>query len=162
MGWKGSAPPETEVLKILENRDVFLYFGHGGGEQYVSIHKIQKLPTCATAVLMGCSSGKIHDAGYFNSWGTAVSYLQAGSAAVVASLWDVTDKDLDRFSWEMLEQWGLTRENDSPKSLTEAVAISRDSCYLKYLVGAANVVYGLPVLLQRSRLSIPSYQELGI
>jgi separase len=85
--------------------------------------------------------------------------LQAGSAAVVASLWDVTDKDLDRFSWEMLKQWGLTEENDIPKSLTEAVAISRDSCYLKYLVGAANVAYGLPVFLKRS---IPSYQELGI
>jgi separase len=152
-----------EILKQLETRDIFLYFGHGGGEQYASIHKIQKLSSCAAALLMGCSSGKIHDAGNFNSWGTSVSYLQAGSAAVVASLWDVTDKDLDRFSKEMLGQWGLLKENDVAKSLTEAVAIARDSCYLKYLVGAANVVYGCPVILQRSKLSMPNDQgELRI
>lgn len=149
MGWKSCIPLEVEVLAELEKRDIFLYFGHGGGEQYVSIHKIQKLPSCSIALLMGCSSGKIHDAGNFSSWGTAISYMQAGSAAVVASLWDVTDRDLDRFSKEMLEAWGLLRQQDNSKSLTEAVAISRDACYLQYLVGAATVVYGCPVFLKR-------------
>lgn len=152
-GWKSCIPPEGAVLEELEKRDIFLYFGHGGGEQYVSIHKVQKLSSCSTALLMGCSSGKIHDAGNFNSWGTAISYMQAGSAAVVASLWDVTDRDLDRFSEEMLQQWGLTNAQDSSKSLTEAVSISREACYLKYLVGAAIVVYGCPVFLKNPRIS---------
>lgn len=34
-------------------------------------------------------------------------------------------------------------------SLTEAVAASRDACYLKYLNGAAVVVYGIPVYLHQ-------------
>lgn len=148
-GWKGHAPEENYILQELQKRDIFLYFGHGGGEQYLSNHKVQKLPNCAAALLMGCSSGKIHNAGDFDSWGTAVSYLQGGSPAVVATLWDVTDKDLDRFSMRMLESWGLIKGASKSKSLSEAVANSREACVLKYLVGAATVVYGFPVFLTR-------------
>jgi separase len=141
------------LLEELEKQDIFMYFGHGGGEQYISIHKIPKISNCAAAFLMGCSSGKIHDAGNFDSWGTAVSYLQAGSPAVVASLWDVTDRDLDRFSKDMLGHWGLLDSGKNSKSISEAVASSRAACFLKYLVGAANVVYGLPVFLKTQESS---------
>ncbi|KAK4993530.1 separin protein [Elasticomyces elasticus] len=122
--------------------------------------------------------------------------------AVVATLWDVTDKDIDRFSIRLGEEWGLwskkalgetstsaekipktpskrgrnvarapcipktpktpgrgaTRsksrsagpallETKRKRSLAEAVAKSREVCYLRYLNGAAPVVYGIPVCL---------------
>jgi hypothetical protein len=33
-------------------------------------------------------------------------------------------------------------------SLTEALAVARDDCTLKYLNGAAPVIYGVPVFLR--------------
>ncbi|KAI9702687.1 MAG: hypothetical protein M1820_006071 [Bogoriella megaspora] len=88
--------------------------------------------------------------------------------AVCATLWDVTDKDIDRFSVRLGEEWGLWERERVGKdkwkmavergvgdgdngrkgtSLSEAVAKSRGECYLRYLNGAAAVVYGVPVWL---------------
>jgi len=80
---------------------------------------------------------------------------------VVGNLWDVTDRDIDRFSRTMLKEWRLwdkSNESDTTKddinfndnrstSLVEAVALARDSCTLPYLIGAAPIVYGVPVYL---------------
>lgn len=125
-------------------------------------------------------------------------------AAVVATLWDVTDKDIDRLSVRLGEEWGLwpsacsgsssatvhkmsgrcgrvvtpttpqqsqktpktpktkaskaartparsqsraTINHERKRSLVEALTKSRDACYLRYLNGAAAVVYGVPVYL---------------
>jgi len=152
--------------------------------------------------------------------------------SVVATLWDVTDRDIDRFSVRVGEQWGLfsppnastsssaaeaitqvaaplpvpktpgtkrgqsrttqpktpatvkmpksaikgpplprtpgrskskgrigedecresaggTKSTERKMSLVEAVAKSRDACYLRNLNGAAAVVYGIPTYLSR-------------
>ena len=107
---------------------------------------------------------------------------------MLGNLWDVTDKDIDRFSESLFDVWGLTsppkgieiqeslEENPnpfflpshstkfngdkksginfkfkqghgSPLSLTQSIAIARDACKLPYLVGAAPVLYGLPIVL---------------
>lgn len=66
------------------------------------------------------------------------------SPALVANLWDVTDKDIDRFSKALFHHWGLEPEdidadsdpsNVRDVSLVEAVTLSRDECHLKYLIG---------------------------
>ena len=95
---------------------------------------------------MGCSSGKRDDMGIFEPSGVVDAYCLAGSPAIVANLWDVTDKDIDRFTMEMFNpKDGLT----SPKDVDIAmlVAKSRDVCKLKRLVGAAPVCYGTPGVL---------------
>ena len=171
----GRAPTEAEMKGCLEDHDVFLYFGHGSGGQYVRSRTIKKLPRCAVALLMGCSSGTLTEAGEFEPYGTPMSYMHARSPAMLATLWDVTDKDIDRFSHAVLEKWGLFGEARLPNSsspvkkgpkqngkskvqkvdnminesmsLDQAVAQSRDRCILKYLNGAASVVYGVPVYL---------------
>ena len=113
------------------------------------------------------------------------------SPIVVANLWDVTDKDCDRFAIGLLEEsiffykkafatasiatatltenGGKNRNSkyssrhskyknnvknskefdikhckDVLKSVSDAVAISRNQCRLKYLNGAAPVCYGIP------------------
>lgn len=168
-------PNEKEMKSILESRNIFLYFGHGSGAQYIRSRTIKKLSKCAVTLLMGCSSGALTEAGDFEPYGTPMNYLQAGCPALLATLWDVTDKDIDNFSYEVLEKWGLfstcqsketsipTKRNERNKgaaaiqrgkapenelmSLDQAVARARGSCKLRYLNGAAPVVYGIPVFL---------------
>ncbi|KAJ4836891.1 hypothetical protein Tsubulata_046816 [Turnera subulata] len=75
----------------------------GTGVQYISRREIQKLDNCAATLLMGCSSGSLYLNGCYLPEGTALSYLQAGSPAIVANLWEVTDKDIDRFARAILD-----------------------------------------------------------
>lgn len=171
-------PSEADMKNCLEHNKLFLYFGHGSGRQYMRPRTIKKLEQCAVALLMGCSSGALTEAGEYEAHGTPIDYMHAGCPALLATLWDVTDKDIDRFSKEVLEKWGLFRKRvppsrsspvkrsrgqkgkmkaeakelsaenrDAMASLDEAVAMSRDSCFLRYLNGAAPVVYGVPVYL---------------
>ncbi|KAL8705779.1 MAG: hypothetical protein Q9201_001125 [Fulgogasparrea decipioides] len=177
--WEGlsaSEPSEDQLKGYLQERDIFLYFGHGSGSQYIRSKTVQKLDKCAVALLMGCSSGKLTEAGEFEPYGTPMSYMQAGCPAMLATLWDVTDKDIDRFSETVLQKWGLfqsgsppddspvkkttqpkgknkARQSPPPRadsgsvSLDQAVAEGRGSCIFRYLNGAAPVVYGVPVFL---------------
>jgi hypothetical protein len=57
------------------------------------------------AVLMGCSSAKLFQASRGSALsGPLASYLAAGSPCVVGNLWDVTDRDIDRFTTALLKQ----------------------------------------------------------
>ena len=70
------------------------------------------------------------------------------SPAVVANLWDVTDRSIDRLTKHMLSTWGMLKQTAQNKSIVQAVAKSRSKCKLSYLIGAAPVVYGIPVYLE--------------
>ncbi|KAK4958466.1 separin protein [Elasticomyces elasticus] len=212
-------PEDDEFRTALTESSMLLYFGHGGGSQYIRPRTIRRLEKCSEVVwLMGCSSGAVTEYGELEPSAVPFAYLMAGGngnavpesttevtpakkcMAVVATLWDVTDKDIDRFSLAMGEAWGLwpssaasklpaktprkrekfsvapTTPQRAPKTpkrsktpapaaktparsrsrpggddrkcgLVEAVAKSRDACYLRYLNGAAVVVYGVPVWL---------------
>ncbi|GAA5908652.1 hypothetical protein JCM5296_006001 [Sporobolomyces johnsonii] len=148
-GIVGRAPGEDEVKAALATKELFLYFGHGGAEQYVRSQTIRHLPRCAVTMLWGCSSGLLKDQGDFDPVGTPYHYMVAGSPALVANLWDVTDKDIDKFAQSVFDKTGLasspTSTSSSPASLTSAIATSREVCNLRYLNGAAPVVYGVPV-----------------
>ena len=187
-------PTEPDLKEILSSKALYLYFGHGSGGQYIRARTIRKLDQCAVSLLMGCSSGMLTEAGEYESYGTPINYLYAGAPAVVGTLWDVTDKDIDRFSMKMLEKWGLFSSGEEARAqdsgtirsrspvkktarggkgkarqkskiregeavpdvsdgdgekltLDSAVAQARDACILRYLNGAAPVVYGIPVSL---------------
>ncbi|OJZ90398.1 hypothetical protein ASPFODRAFT_40740 [Aspergillus luchuensis CBS 106.47] len=146
-GWSGVAnrePTEEEFKVGLESNDVFLYFGHGSGAQYCRARTIKRLDRCAITFLMGCSSGALTEAGEYEPYGTPMNYLHAGSPALVATLWDVTDKDIDRFAKSTLEKWGLVGGREQAVALDDAVCQSRQACVLRYLNGAAPVIYGIP------------------
>ena len=100
---------------------------------------IEKLPRCATALLMGCSSGKLSPQGDFEPTGMVAAFFAAGCPCVVANLWDVTDRDIDRVTEKLLEDCTVPGA-----SLVAAVAASRDSCKFRGLTGSAPVVYGVP------------------
>lgn len=164
-------PSEEETKAILETKDLFLYFGHGSGAQYIRSRTIKKMDKCAVTMLMGCSSGALTEAGEFEPYGPPINYMHAGCPALVATLWDVTDKDIDRFAQSTFEHWGLfeddkgrevqtgkskakgkgraaikiEEEEKKPLSLVEAVSRARAACRLRYLTAAAVCVYGVPV-----------------
>lgn len=67
------------------------------------------------------------------------------SPFVLGNLWDVTDRDIDRFTKALLESW-FSAGSGAP--LLDYMGPSRQATHLKHLIGAAPVVYGLPVHLQ--------------
>ncbi|KAJ0263460.1 Separase [Hirschfeldia incana] len=121
-GKTGSEPSAEELTKALKSHDLFLYFGHGSGAQYLSSREIEKLENCCATFLMGCSSGSLWLKGCYIPQGIPLSYLLAGSPAIVANLWDVTDRDIDRFAKALLEAC-LRERSDSPSSSS-----SEDGC----------------------------------
>lgn len=64
------------------------------------------------------------------------------SPTVVANLWDVTDKDIDLFLESLLNLW-MTKSKGT--DIAQCVSEARQVCKLPYLIGAAPVVYGLPI-----------------
>ncbi|KAK9808987.1 hypothetical protein WJX72_007397 [[Myrmecia] bisecta] len=107
-GWQGiagAAPSAAALSEALQAHHMFIYFGHGGGEQYLPSRALRRLPACAAGLLMGCSSGRLAQHGRYEPGGPVLAYLLAGCPAAVANLWDVTDRDIDRFSSALLERW---------------------------------------------------------
>ncbi|KAG9234260.1 peptidase family C50-domain-containing protein [Amylocarpus encephaloides] len=167
--WDGTIerePSEARIQINLASKDIFLYFGHGSGAQYIRAKEIRKLERCSVAFLMGCSSGTLSEVGEFEPYGPAMNYMHAGCPALVATLWDVTDKDIDRFAKTTFENWDLFEKEDNKsekkgkgrkkgqasvkqrQSLIEAVSKGREACHLRYLNAAAVCVYGVPVYLR--------------
>lgn len=114
--------------------------------------------------------------GDFDRTGTPYHYMLAGwyvfqnswfslrldahvdrSPTLVVNLWDVTDREIDKVSQAVFDdlhltadpvkQWRADRDHTGKTSIVKAVARARDSCKLKYLTGAAPVVYGIPFYL---------------
>ncbi|KAK1751637.1 Separin [Echria macrotheca] len=159
----GRAPTEPEFESTLSDADILLYFGHGSGAQYIRGRTIRRLDRCrSTVLLMGCSSARLTEAGDFEVYGPAWNYMMAGSPAVVGTLWDVTDRDIDRFAGRLFEEWGITpvgtfeeketgkkKDNAGKVSLVEAVTRARDACRFRYVTAAAVAVYGIPVYVDK-------------
>ncbi|PKA50946.1 separase [Apostasia shenzhenica] len=104
-GKVGDIPTTEELVFALQNHDLFLYFGHGSGMQYIRSEEFGKLHCCAAAFLMGCSSGSLKQRGNYAPQGAPLHYLFAGSPSIIANLWDVSDKDIDRFAKTILNSW---------------------------------------------------------
>eukprot|EP00887_Chlorella_sp_A99_P003555 scaffold7.g3555.t1 len=171
-GWEGTAgqaPSAAELASALSSRSCFVYLGHGSGDQYIPPSRLRALDRCAAALLMGCSSGRLHGAGggtagaaaprlHYDPAGPVLAYLLAGCPAAVANLWDVTDKDIDRFSQALLTRWlssggseqrqegtdDVSGGGQKPQDACAAVAEARGVCKLPHLIGAAPVCYGIP------------------
>ncbi|TLS23353.1 uncharacterized protein PpBr36_06738 [Pyricularia pennisetigena] len=176
-GMVGRVPTESEFEEALRSRDILLYFGHGSGAQYIRGRTVRRLQGgCRAAVLLwGCSSASLAEAGDFETHGPVWNYLMAGCPAVTGTLWDVTDRDIDRLAVRVFEEWGLVGEGvfkeeaktrggkrtavasadrevapaarEPHTSLVQAVAKARDVCRFRYLTAAAVCVYGIPVYL---------------
>jgi hypothetical protein len=167
--WDGivGTMPDKDFMEaaVSQKNGLLLYCGHGGGQACLSKSKVEKIITKnagsfdkATLILMGCSSGKLvsvnrkgmqtfeHVPIHYEPEGIALSYLCAGVPCVVGNLWDVTDRDIDKYCTTLLEYF---LGGDGERSMAQCVADARGSCKMKHLVGLAPVCYGIPVHLAR-------------
>ena len=78
------------------------------------------------------------------------------SPTLIANLWDVTDRDIDKLTQTVFDKMRLTPEahrerldasNTDGMSIVRALAEAREVCKLRYITGAAPVVYGIPFYL---------------
>lgn len=125
---------------------LFLYFGHGHGQQYLSAEFNVTAEHCASSLLMGCSSGAIAVQGMYKPKCAPYAYIHAGCTAAIANLWDVTDREIDRFSEEVLHQW----TSSTALAFSKPMADARKATRLPFLTGAAPVCFGVPVSVTNS------------
>ena len=168
-GWEwngviGEMPTPKFMTETLQGEHgMFLYCGHGGGEKCFSRSQVEEVMTSRNdgvrgcrppVVLMGCSSGKLQSVNcpkenktsetypiYYEPEGIALSYLIAGAPCVVGNLWDVTDRDIDRYCLTLIEDF----VKGQGESLAKCVAEARGACKLRHIVGSAPVCYGVPL-----------------
>lgn len=84
-GMSGVRPQARNLLASIQSHDMFVYCGHGSGEQYVPLPLMRRLQgQCASALLVGCSSGRLRlgGAGY-DPAGAVVSYMLSGEDAIL-------------------------------------------------------------------------------
>ncbi|KAF6732130.1 Separin [Oryzias melastigma] len=146
--WQGvcGVPPDSGQLEeAVATKDLYIYVGHGAGARFLDGHSVLKQQMRAASLLFGCSSAALAVRGNQEGQGILLNYLIAGCPFILGNLWDVTDRDIDRFTKALLESW---LSAGSGASILEFMSSSRQATNLKHLIGAAPVVYGLPVHLQ--------------
>uniref|UniRef100_A0A3Q3JR04 separase n=1 Tax=Monopterus albus TaxID=43700 RepID=A0A3Q3JR04_MONAL len=141
----GVAPDSGQLEEAVATKDLYIYVGHGAGARFLDSQAVLKRQVKAASLLFGCSSAALAVCGDQEGQGIILSYLMAGCPLVLGNLWDVTDRDIDRFTKALLETW---LNAGSGASLLDYMGPSRQATHLKHLIGAAPVIYGLPVHLQ--------------
>ncbi len=153
--WQGtsgalSEHPSGTHLRLLSGTDVFLYAGHGAGEAYTPHQTVASTlrDPCTTAVLFGCSSGKLRVQGVGGAHGAPVGLLIAGTASVAGNLWDVTGGDEDRMAVQVLERWLALAQGSASQTLGQSVLEGGKACKLPALTAGAMVVYGQQAIMR--------------
>ncbi|XP_052016533.1 separin [Apodemus sylvaticus] len=147
-GWKGvigEVPSLEQVQAALSERDLYIYAGHGAGARFLDGQSVLRLSCRAVALVFGCSSAALAVHGNLEGAGIVLKYIMAGCPLFLGNLWDVTDRDIDRYTEALLQGW-LGAGPGAP--LLHYASQARQAPRLKYLIGAAPVAYGLPVSLQ--------------
>ncbi|MBN3301728.1 ESPL1 protein, partial [Amia calva] len=147
-GWQGvcgTAPTSDQVQEALATKDLYIYAGHGAGARFLDGAGVLRGGLRAVSLLLGCSSAALAVRGELEGAGIVINYLMAGCPLVLGNLWDVTDRDIDRFMAALLQGW---LKGGHGGALLTHLASSRQAPRLKHLIGAAPVVYGLPVTLR--------------
>ncbi|XP_068449511.1 separin isoform X2 [Clinocottus analis] len=141
----GVAPDSSQLEEAVATKDLYIYVGHGAGARFFDGQAVLKRPMRAASLIFGCSSAALAVRGDQEGQGIVLNYLTAGCPLFLGNLWDVTDRDIDRFTKVLLESW---LSAGSGASLLDFMGQSRQVTHMKHLVGAAPVIYGLPVHLQ--------------
>ncbi|KAL7891419.1 hypothetical protein AOLI_G00008950 [Acnodon oligacanthus] len=141
----GASPDPDKLQEAVTTKDLYIYVGHGAGARFLDAQRILKGHVRSVSLLFGCSSAALSVQGCHEGTGIILSYLTAGCPLVLGNLWDVTDRDIDRFTSALLQSW---LSGGSGSSLLQHLIQSRDATHLKHMIGAAPIAYGLPVRLR--------------
>jgi separase len=124
--------PTQSECRLADDCDLILYFGHGNGSKYLRLGRHNKV-----VLLFGCNSARLLCVENYKRNGSVLKYLSRGSL-VLGCLWEVTDRDIDRFSIKVMESM------KNKECLGSIVSRLRSEFKMRYLNGAAVVVYGAP------------------
>lgn len=158
-GWQGitaRVPSHQEFSSALTSNDVFLYAGHGSGSQYLPGDLVEKVLCRALVLLYGCSSARLAPRGRIpDPWGIVMHYFIASCPCVVGMLWEVTDRDTDHLTSEMVQVLrGTAKDPASPLASQPsdvALLVAQSRALPKHSVMASALcVYGLPLHLVHS------------
>ncbi|CAH8657528.1 unnamed protein product [Schistosoma guineensis] len=162
-GVTGRIPTLEEVNNGFTNHDLLIFLGHGNGSQFLLHTFNQGLNARSVTLILGCSSGKPRSAGRHEPYTSLFNHLIAGCPFVCGLLWDVTDRDVDRFTLKFLTSWlGKDGSDDGRDAkphgtLGQSIFNATSACKLKHLVGKSVIVYGIPSEpKRRSLLKFPS------
>ncbi|KAJ1159936.1 hypothetical protein NDU88_000440 [Pleurodeles waltl] len=144
-GVTGKAPTPEQVQAALTQHDLYIYAGHGAGAYFLDGQSLIRLDCSAVSLLFGCSSAALAVRGKLEGAGIILKYLMAGCPLVLGNLWDVTDRDIDRYMEAFLRGW-IKAGSGAP--MLPYITQARQAPKLKYLIGAAPIAYGMPVALQ--------------
>lgn len=125
-------PLIAEEIKETQRSELFMYFGHGTGKKYFDFQAAMP----KILFLFGCSSCRLVHVENFKANGFCLRHLKK-KRGILGNLWDVTDKDLDKFTIAFLEDFF------SGKSVPDAVYMNKKVCKLRFLNSAALVTYGI-------------------
>jgi len=158
------------MQRMAREASLLVYCGHGAGEAYLRRDVVMRdVAGAAAALLMGCSSAACTPTAEWDGEadGPVLAYLLSGSPVVVGALWDVTDKDIDRYTAALMaaavrsaeealvgdgagadvggasaRAEGAARMRSLLRQLPALVAAQRGVCKLPGLTGAAPVAHG--------------------
>ncbi|XP_052807169.1 uncharacterized protein LOC128236307 [Mya arenaria] len=147
VGVSGKPPTEAQFVEAITSKDMLLYIGHGSGGQYLGYDEIEKLTGQALVVLMGCSSGQLQAKGQLEPAGMMISYFLAGCPCMMGNLFDVTDKDIDKFTEEFLKLCMAAKPGTYIPLLMQK---AREVFKMKYINGCAPIMYGLPMFISKN------------
>ncbi|KAH8868186.1 Separin [Schistosoma japonicum] len=115
-GVTGRIPTVEEVNNGFTKHDLLIFLGHGNGSQFLLHTFNQGLSARSVALILGCSSGKPRWVGRHEPYTSLFNHLIAGCPFVCGLLWDVTDRDVDRFTLDFLMKWLGKNISDNPYS----------------------------------------------
>ena len=150
--WEGvSGQPPEALIDSVSTRDLYVYCGHGSGSEYINKEKLLNIKGKAFTMLMGCSTSRLSIEGPYEYPNMLLLLLLAGFPTVIGTLWLVTDSEINLFTKKLIQEivknddlrfvQGLDRQN----TLSLALQQARLSCKLRFVTGAAPVIYGLPL-----------------
>ncbi|VDN98079.1 unnamed protein product [Rodentolepis nana] len=159
-GIYGRMPQPDEVVEGFVQKDLFVYLGHGNGSKCLMPTFDEGVNSKAVAFIIGCSSGRPRIEGRHEAYASVFNHLISGAPTAVTLMWDVTDKDIDRFTQCFLDNWIRSKEigedengdkenNEAESSrltMTWKIFKSTKVCKLQSLVGKSVIVYGLPAV----------------
>ena len=150
--WDGvtGQPPEG-LIDSVSKHDLYVYCGHGSGSEYINKDKLLNTKGKAFSLLMGCSTSRLSIEGPFEYPNMLLMLLLAGFPTIIGTLWFVTDSEINLFTMKLIQEivkkndLRFTRGPEKRNTLSLAFKQARLSCKLRYITGAAPIIYGLPL-----------------
>ena len=133
-------PTEKEMEKILSNKLMYIYCGHGSSLKYLKKEYIESHTINFLTFLFGCSSAssRLLSEKDTQPLSTPQLFLKQLCPFFFGFLWPVSSSDLDELTVELIN---VLFKNKGPNSLIKIITLLKRKFSLKWFNGGALVMY---------------------